>query len=154
MIFVMPKRKLQDWIWDRVLPENCAIIAIASEEDKHVTMTPAQAMKTAGLIKLTFADITMDPGDDAAGVIFDDVMVSKIIEFVKEAKDKAKNWIVSCDAGISRSGAVGLWLARYLEQDEKAFYKKNPQVKPNPHVLRKLTRATMTVPLANPEGAK
>ena len=46
--------------------------------------------------------------------------------------------VVHCDAGISRSGAVGSFICDYLGLNHKEFLKVNPQVLPNQYVLRLL----------------
>lgn len=69
------------------------------------------------------------------------VTIHKFIEKIKEEK----MIYVHCDAGVSRSGAVGYilneWFNKYLtnnEEDNKYFLWKNAHIMPNPLVLRLL----------------
>lgn len=48
--------------------------------------------------------------------------------------------IVHCSAGISRSGAVGLFINDYSRSDYSEFKKENPYIQPNQLVLRTLNR--------------
>jgi len=57
--------------------------------------------------------------------LFTDDMANKIKEFVDLNKDK-KEWIIHCVAGISRSGAIGLWLTKYLGYNLFEFLENNP----------------------------
>ncbi len=66
---------------------------------------------------------------------FSDKDAIAIIEFLKK-QINSPSLIVHCSAGISRSGAVGLFINDYLRQDYFEFIKINPQVKPNQLVLK------------------
>jgi predicted protein tyrosine phosphatase len=44
-------------------------------------------------------------------------------------------FVLHCDAGVSRSGAVGTFIQRYLEIEEEGFKKLNPYIHPNHFVL-------------------
>lgn len=55
-------------------------------------------------------------------------------ELVKNARREFELYI-HCSAGVCRSGAVGLFLTRYLGLDEEKFYKRNPQIIPNRWVM-------------------
>ena len=60
-----------------------------------------------------------------------------LLEFIEKNKDK-KSCVVHCTAGISRSGAVGLFINDYFKGDYFEFMKVNQYVKPNPHISRVL----------------
>ena len=51
--------------------------------------------------------------------------------------------IVHCDAGISRSGAVGTFAVDFLGLDYEVFTKENPCLMPNFHVYNLLRRVAM-----------
>ena len=66
---------------------------------------------------------------------------AEIIKVVVDIyKDKVNNIIVHCTAGISRSGAVGCALARYLNGDDK-YLLKTGQYMPNRHVYKLMCEA-------------
>ena len=58
----------------------------------------------------------------------------ELFEFIKQNIHK-ESCIVHCSAGISRSGAVGLFINEYLHQDCNEFKNINPQIQPNHHIL-------------------
>ncbi len=68
-------------------------------------------------------------------MLFDIPRAEKIIYFLNSIKDKCERLVVHCDAGVSRSGAVGLWATRYLGLDEKKYSDSNLGIHPNLHVV-------------------
>jgi len=54
--------------------------------------------------------------------------------------------IVHCDAGISRSGAVGTFAVDFLHLDYEKFTKINPCLRPNYYVLRVLRNMAKMTP--------
>lgn len=58
-----------------------------------------------------------------------------IKEFIDTYKDKVSNIIVHCTAGVSRSGAVGCVLARYLNGDDSYLLATGNYI-PNKHVYK------------------
>ena len=74
---------------------------------------------------------------------FDDQMAEEIVQFLNKIKEKdIKLLFVHCDAGIARSGAVGVFACRYLGMDEDEFRKENPIIGPNTLVLETLNRVS------------
>lgn len=67
------------------------------------------------VLKITFDDLTFPI---AGHTLIDDQISLKIKNFIDSYKDSIKNIIVHCTAGISRSGAVGCTIARYLNGDD------------------------------------
>jgi len=57
------------------------------------------------------------------------------------ATDKAKPFLQHCWAGISRSGAVGLWIARQLGFTDTEYLVANPRAVPNIRILDALNEA-------------
>jgi protein-tyrosine phosphatase len=68
-------------------------------------------------------------------MLFDTNRAERIVHFVDKIKDSCVRLIVHCDAGVSRSGAIGLWVTRYLGLDEKKYCDSNLGIKPNLHVV-------------------
>lgn len=66
----------------------------------------------------------------------------KILRFVKENEDKVDTFIVNCFAGISRSGAIGLWLTRRFGNDVDEFLREHSWVNPNKFVLSLLEKVS------------
>ena len=63
-----------------------------------------------------------------------------LFDFIKSNIDK-KTCLVHCHAGVSRSGAVGLFINEYLGQNEERFRVLHPNIAPNPHILSLLRKA-------------
>ena len=60
---------------------------------------------------------------------------NKIWSFINKYKDRVNNIIVHCTAGISRSGAVGCILARYLNRNDDYLLATGKYI-PNKHVYK------------------
>ena len=65
--------------------------------------------------------------------LFDRYQAKRIIDFVEKHKDK-KKLFVSCNAGIARSGAVGVFINDILKQDYFEFKNLNKNILPNYYV--------------------
>lgn len=82
------------------------------------------------ILKLQFDDITKK--EDGL-ILFTDDMADKIIHFADFLIKNfpARQLFVHCDAGVSRSGAVGAFLNNYIntklgmEEDKKMFWKEH-----------------------------
>lgn len=92
------------------------------------------------ILQLCFDDVTEK---DTDGIHFNKDMAKQIIDFIKDINDDNKPIYVHCDAGVSRSGAVGYmineWFNKYLEmneQDNQFFINENKHILPNPEVMR------------------
>ena len=120
------------------------------------------ARRHRNVLNMTFDDITSpekwqllsqfgnsQSSDDTSGnasaekdyVLFDRNMVREIADFVDD-NHKASTWIVHCSAGISRSGAVSLWLKDWLKfkYGIDAVNVDGKYALPNSHVLSELNR--------------
>lgn len=65
--------------------------------------------------------------------------VRELYEFIIRNKGK-KGCYVHCSAGVSRSGAIGLFINDLKEQSYSSFMLNNPQVKPNSLISQMLNR--------------
>lgn len=75
--------------------------------------------------------------------IFSTKEAKEIIDLLNRSKEgPATHLRVHCDAGISRSGAVGLFACRYLKLDEKTFRTINPFICPNQHIFQILCKVS------------
>lgn len=120
------------------------------------------ARRHRNVLNMTFDDITSPEkwqllsqfgnsrsSDDTSGnasaekdyVLFDRNTVREIADFVDD-NHKASTWIVHCSAGISRSGAVSLWLKDWLKfkYGIDAVTVDGKYALPNSHVLSELNR--------------
>lgn len=69
--------------------------------------------------------------------VFDEEMAENLYQFIKRNKDK-ETCVVHCEAGISRSGSVGLFVNDYTQSDSERFKRDNPYISPNQRVFRML----------------
>ena len=142
-IFVVPRYfvekqidKNQDWILGKW------IISIFSKAG----FSPIPVDRY-NILKLQFDDVS-DRDFDCAGnlVFFDQALASQVWDFIKQIRDDgSKPFYIHCDAGVSRSGAVGYMLNEYFNKfldnraaDREAFERDNSHIMPNPLVVRLL----------------
>ena len=97
------------------------------------------------ILKLEFDDITetdipQTHADGSPLILFDRGHAEKIVRFILAA-DRRKILAVHCDAGISRSGAVGEQLNEYFNRiiednpgDHAKFFEENDDIIPNRRV--------------------
>ena len=135
---------------DVVSLKRDAIISIYSNCDK----SPIRWNKN--VLRLQFDDITDREYNKLPEcyILFTKAQAHQILDFAeklfehKDDKDAPYQLVVHCDAGISRSGAVGLFLNNYFNsykedryRDLCWFYDKNINIVPNPYVLALLYEA-------------
>jgi predicted protein tyrosine phosphatase len=92
-------------------------------------------------ISLRFDDITKDRYDieiknNRKLNLFTKDQAEIIVNFINSIikKPEIKTLVIHCAAGISRSGAVGLFACRYLHLSEYEFRSYNQQICPNEYV--------------------
>lgn len=104
-----------------------------------------------GALTMCFKDYStteIKEGNVDYSFLFNKNQAKKIKLFIDkyEAKYMSTHYysalLVHCDAGISRSGAVGLWACRYLGLDEDKFRKDNPRIQPNYYVYDILSKVS------------
>jgi predicted protein tyrosine phosphatase len=100
-----------------------------------------KAMGCEDYLFLKFDDLTKVqyqtiPGENHY-ILFNKDHAQKILDFIEKvnAIDNIEALIVQCAAGISRSGAVGLFLNRLLKLDDQEFRENNKHILPNPYVM-------------------
>lgn len=65
------------------------------------------------------------------------LQAQELVQFIKANKESTV-YMIHCTAGISRSGAVGLFINEYLEGDKEKFRKDNPYIQPSPYIYNLL----------------
>lgn len=86
-------------------------------------------------LKLWFDDIFLKEHEDEDLKLMIPTDAQKIKNFIDTYKNKINNIIVHCTAGISRSGAVGCALSRYLNGDDEYLLATGKYI-PNKHVYK------------------
>lgn len=113
-----------------------------TDEDTLLPDGMVKALSKAGLaasLSLQFDDIDKPYESMPEFKVFDDEQAHLLVGFLRLINIGVDGpLILHCHAGISRSGAVGLFACRYYGLDEERFMRRNPSVYPNRHVLSKL----------------
>lgn len=137
--FVVPKQLLEEFVAQfPTLLDRHFVISICD---------PGEARPLPGahvnLLNVTFCDIAPDDIPAAQRQRFPSMSAQDALDVVStlkrwHASDLRGNLIVQCHAGISRSGAVGMFATELLELDCELFRKEHPWVEPQPYMLNLL----------------
>jgi len=118
--------------------QKLAIISVCSTEaDIIFTDDVKNCINCQDVISLVVADITANDLKISPELLkhykyFDITMAEKIIKFINRIKEKDVDLLfIHCDAGQSRSAAIGIWVVRYLKLDENEFRKEHRMISPN-----------------------
>jgi predicted protein tyrosine phosphatase len=140
-ISVLPRKEIERIINEKIIISHTwALISIYGEKEL-LTFSNQEVLKELNcqdFLSLQFHDITIE---ERKLVLFNEQHANWIINFLDDIKDKVDHLIVHCAAGISRSGAIGLFACRYFELDQKQFFKEN-FIMPNPHILKVLNKVS------------
>jgi len=123
------------------LTEDYIIISINST--KGETHHKFKNNRIKNVIYLDFDDITNEQYNKynlTDSKLMELSQAKQINEFIDTYKDIVKNIVVHCSAGISRSGAVGCVLARYLNGDDLYLFQKGT-ISPNQYVSKLMCEA-------------
>ena len=117
---------------ERIAPHDVPhlIVSITSSID-DVARLPENE-HTLGVVRLVFLDV---PAHLPAPMTSDDA--AEILDAFVRHRDRIERVIVHCDAGVSRSPAVAIALARIAGQDDRELLAR---YRPNPHVLETMAR--------------
>jgi hypothetical protein len=76
--------------------------------------------------------------------LFSRRLANKLLKFINNFKNDEREimLVIHCQAGISRSGAVGIFACRYLGLDERRFLTMHPNILPNALVYDTLYKAS------------
>ena len=112
--------------------KNTAFISIHNTKDDYKY---AFSKNHSNVINLTFDDVEEDmPEKHVYAMTMK--QANEIIDFI--IKNSDKHFILHCTAGISRSGAIGTFIANYFNVDVVKFNLDNPHIIANSHVLKLL----------------
>ena len=140
------------------------LISIHTSDDDLLTpenKTILEEMGCKSAISLRFGDITdkqlaeMKPShrdklvNDKNITLFNTEQAKTVIGFLLYcSQDEQQGVLIAhCDAGVSRSGAIGTFAVDFFNLDYQEFTKENPHVRPNYYVLRLLRNAAGFKPL-------
>jgi predicted protein tyrosine phosphatase len=124
------------------------IVSITSSAD-DVAKLRSNAM-CRGVLRLAFPDVEEPSVSFAESILFSPAHAAQITDFVREHAPHVERILVHCDAGVSRSAAVGAAIARALNGDDTEFFAG--RYRPNMRVYR-MVLASFDVKPAPGEGA-
>jgi len=108
------------------------------------------------MLSLDFWDITDENYERVTqrypeAILFNEDHAKQIINVIKEMQrdERCMFCIVHCDAGISRSGAVGEIVNDFCHLDYMKFRKDNPNIRPNTFIRRELRRISGLCPYSD-----
>ncbi len=85
---------------------------------------------------LSFDDVSPLFGNtDDNFVYFDAKMARRVISFLEEVESRVETVVVNCNAGVSRSTAICLFIVEKYGLDSEHFKKDHPYARPNRLVL-------------------
>ena len=113
--------------------KDFAFISIHNTNDNYEY---AFSKNHSNVLNLTFDDVEEDISEKFVFAMTSE-QARKLFDFIVENSHKSK-FVIHCTAGISRSGAVGTFIAHCFALDMKAFNLANPHILPNSHVLKML----------------
>ena len=125
-VIVISRAMMNNWLeqkMDLLNNDNVAIISVNTythwngqfkEEtlfDKFENFT-----NNTNLLKLWFDDVSEPTTwNGMNNKLFDADDARKVVEFINEKQNTVDTFIVHCTAGISRSGAIGMFIKDYLD---------------------------------------
>ena len=116
------------------LDDDCIVISI---NDSNCNTVIYNNSKIKDILKIHFDDITREAKEKykCNGKLVTMEDLQQIKTFVDKYKDNIHTIIVHCTMGVSRSGAIGCLLARYLYKSDMYLFKKGKYM-PNKTVYK------------------
>jgi len=122
------------------------LISIHGSHEKFLTSEIVEKLHKIGMdcsMSFDFWDITESEVESLEQqgqkyVLFNKTDARRIVGMLQEIKEQEEDsvLIIHCHAGISRSGAVGVFATEFFGYDYREFMLDNPQVAPNSMILR------------------
>lgn len=123
--------------------DSVIFISIVDTDKLNEYAIPYFKKNHENVLNLQFDDCEHDgessPTQSERTKAFSIEQAKEVFDFVKKHRDK-ETCIVHCMAGIARSAGVGFFINGYCRGDWTQFKQENPQICPNPRVLRMLNQ--------------
>ena len=150
-IKIYPVREILKWVNKGIQPFfSWNLISITNNLETALIDKEKMRLKFLGcndILALQFADVSETESKDEDILdtiinihnsrIFNKEDAEKIVSFVEtlHRKENKETLVVHCMAGISRSGAVGMFINDLLRLNHSTFQRDNPGIRPNPFIL-------------------
>ena len=118
-IITLSQREIKDARIYNTIKEKHVVISITSAQDEEITL-PNNVTRVSQLF-LKFDDVQ---DIDERFIYFDRGMAKEICDFVETHINSISLIIVQCQAGISRSVAIGAALSKIINYSDDAVYTK------------------------------
>lgn len=148
-ILIFPYEHIKKFVQENHPCEGAVFISVRDPGEDNI-MNSSLISKENKLV-LAFHDIVQDGQQlekfnklhEAKFEAFTSAQAQDIRDFIDtvQERDVAEILYVNCEAGISRSGGIGTWVANYVDTvDVQQFKDLNSHIKPNHLVLALLSR--------------
>lgn len=117
------------------------VISITSDVGDVAPMR-ANEMRRA-ILRLSFPDVEAASAQFDEDVLFSRRDAVRIWDFVRAHRSEVARVVIHCDAGVSRSAAVGAAIARVLNGDDAEFF--GGRYRPNMRVYRTLLETAASI---------
>jgi predicted protein tyrosine phosphatase len=132
------------------------LVSIYGDDVEFLTENNKNIFREMGcknFLSLNFSDITDNQYEKVRvsyprTILFNQEHAKQIVDFIRDIQGKKEDSVLvaHCQAGISRSGAVGTFVNDYCGLDYSDFLRENPYIMANPYVLRLLRREAGMTP--------
>lgn len=118
-ILILSRGRAKDFVWDK----PWAAISISSPGGEHPELSEENRLK---LLRMTFFDFDTPRQihEEFMEFFFNKGHAEQILDFVDEVQDKIDLLLVHCEAGVSRSPAVGAAISRLKWGKDQVFFDK------------------------------
>jgi len=97
-----------------------------------------------GILRLAFPDADAPTDLFPESVLFSEADAARIWSFVREHQSAIERILIHCDAGVSRSAAVGAVLSKVFNGDDSEFF--GGRYRPNARIYKMLLEWTEVRP--------
>ena len=132
------------------------LISIYGDDGKYLVPSVKKTlreMRCRHFLSLNFWDITDSQYNrvkkkHSGAILFNKDQAQQVVDFIDviQSEEEESALVAHCSAGISRSGAVGVFACDYCKLDYNKFMKDNPYLMANQHVLRLLRETAGMTP--------
>lgn len=126
----------------RSLKDSVLISIVDTQNDRFInSVDPNNNTGCIACLQLSFVDcFPGGPQLDKDHTLFSENQAMDIIKFISKHANipGIERLFIHCTAGISRSGAVGLFACKFLGLNESEFISHNSQIFPNSYILNLL----------------
>lgn len=126
------------------------VISITSAADDEAPLRKNE--NCIGILRLSFPDADAPTDQFPEAALFSEDDATRIWNFVREHQTAVERILIRCDAGVSRSAAVGAALSKVLNDDDSEFF--GGRYRPNARVYKMLLEAKARITVRPPSSSQ